>query len=183
MRKIVASHFVSLDGVAESPGEWTGPFFTPEVGSEVGRRMEAADTMLLGRRTYDEWAGYWPTKTPEDDPFAGFINSVEKVVVSTTLAAAEWANTTIVRGTSELVALRERPGKDVMINGSLTLTGSLIREGGLDELQLLVFPVLRGSGRRLLDGLGEVPLTLLDSRTLEGGVLSLVYAPRRFPSS
>ncbi len=178
MRKIVAGLFVSLDGVAEAPNRWVFPYMTDVVGQVVGASMETSDAMLLGRRTYEEWAGYWPDKTAEDDPYADYINSVPKHVVSTTLKTPlAWRNATLVTGDprTEIATLKQQPGKDIAVSGSISLVGWLLREGLLDELSLLVFPVVVGSGKRLFDGPNQVPLTLVQSRAFDNGVLSLRY--------
>ena len=92
MRKIVAGLFVSLDGVAESPNRWVFPYMNDETYQVVSANIEASDAMLLGRRTYEEWAAYWPGKTAQDDPYADYINTVQKYVVSTTLSDLSWRN-------------------------------------------------------------------------------------------
>ena len=180
MRKIVAGLFLSLDGVAESPDRFVFPYMTDEVGQVVGASMQASDTMLLGRRTYEEWAAYWPDKTAADDPYADYINNVPKQVVSTTLKAPlGWRNSNLIGGDvrEQLSQLKQQPGKEIAVTGSISLIGSLLREGLLDELSLLVFPVVVGSGKRLFDGPSQVPLKLIASRTFDNGVLSLRYAP------
>ncbi len=180
MRKIVAGLFISLDGVVESPNKWHFPHFNDEMGQEVGAQMTASDTILLGHRTYQEFAAYWPDKTAADDPFADYINNTPKVVVSTTLKTVEWRNSTLISGivAQELTRLRQQPGKNIGITGSGTLVQSLLREGLLDELRLQVHPIVVGTGRRLFDdGGAEVPLRLANSRTFKTGVLSLVYEP------
>jgi dihydrofolate reductase len=180
MRKIVAGLLVSLDGVAESPEKWTFPFFNDEVGQVIQSQMDASDAMLLGRRTYEEWAAYWPDKTAQDDPFADYINNAPKFVVSTTLKSVEWRNSTLITGdvAEELAKLKWQPGKDITISGSITLVGSLLRNRLLDELSLLLHPVVVGTGRRLFeDPAGHVPLKLMGSRVLSNGVLSLTYEP------
>jgi dihydrofolate reductase len=177
MRKVVAGLFMSLDGVAEAPNRFVFPFFSEEVGQAVGRNMDASDAMLLGRKTYEEWAAYWPDKTAEDDAFAPYINQIPKYVVSKTLSSVEWANSSLVSGdlVEAIGELKARPGKEIAVSGSITLVGSLLRQGLLDELSLMVFPVVVGSGKRLFEGEEQVPLRLLDSRTLDTGVLSLTY--------
>jgi dihydrofolate reductase len=173
---------MTLDGVVESPDKWSFPYFTDEVGQVIGGQMEASDTMLLGRRTYDEWADYWPDKTSKDDPFADYINNVPKVVVSTTLKSVEWRNSSLLEGefAEGITKLKEQPGKDIAMSGSVTLVGSLLKEGLLDELSLLVSPIAVGAGKRLFESeSGHVPLALVESRTLDNGVLALRYAPAK----
>ncbi len=141
--------------------------------------MEAADTVLLGRKTYEEWATYWPGKTAADDPFAEYINNTPKVVVSTTLESAEWPGTTLISSSvaEELNRLKQRPGKDIGISGSGTLVRSLLQAGLVDELELLVFPVVVGSGKRLFDGVTEpISLKLVSSQAFGKGVVQLRYA-------
>ncbi len=177
-RRIVAGLFMSLDGVCEDPGQWSMPYFNEQVGEIIGANMGTSDAMLLGRRTYEEWLGYWPGKTVEDDPFAGYINSVPKYVVSTTLTEPlSWAGSELIAGTDQIQKLKEQPGRDIVISGSLTLVGSLLEEGLLDELSLLVSPIALGSGKRLFESPKQVPLALVASRTLDNGVLALRYAP------
>jgi dihydrofolate reductase len=179
-RKLVAGLFLSLDGVAEAPNRWVFPYFTDEVGQEVGANMQAADTMLLGRRTYDEWAAYWPDKTASDDPYADFINSIPKHVFSTTLRPPlSWRNATLVGDNprEHVLQLKSQPGKDIAVSGSIGLIGWLLRENLIDELSLLVFPVLVGNGKRLFDGSDQVALKLAQSRSFENGVLALTYQP------
>jgi dihydrofolate reductase len=139
----------------------------------------AADTILLGRRTYEEFAAFWPNQ-PSDVEFANQINNTPKVVVSTTLETVEWQNSTLIEGdvVEQLSLLKRQPGKDISITGSATLVRSLLRDGLLDELRLLVHPIVVGSGRRLFeDGGGRVPLKLVNSRTFSTGVLYLTYEP------
>jgi dihydrofolate reductase len=180
MKRIVAGLFASLDGVAEAPNRWVFPYMTDAVGQVVGDNMQASDTVLLGRRTYDEWAAYWPGKTATDDPFADYINNVPKYVVSTTLREPlSWQNSTLIKGDvrTQIARLKDQSGKAISITGSMTLIGWLLRERLLDELSLLVFPVVVGSGKRLFDAPDQVSLNLVDSRTFDNGVLSLRYAP------
>lgn len=178
MRRIVSSLFLSLDGIAEAPNRFVFPYFDDEVGKEVGVSM-TADTVLLGRRTYEEWVTYWPGKTAAEDPFADYINPVRKIVVSTTLREATWENTSIARGLQpDIQAVKDEPGGGIAVHGSISLARSLLAAGLLDELRLLVFPIVVGSGKRLFDGSIEgMPLILVEGRRLPTGVLSLVYAP------
>ena len=179
MRKIVAGLFVSLDGVVEAPETWHFPYFNDEMGEVVASQMAGADTILLGRRTYEEFAAYWADKGSEVD-FADQINSIPKLVASTTLESVGWQNSTLIRGdvATELTRLKQEPGKDISITGSGTLVRSLLRDGVLDELRLLVHPIVVGTGNRLFpDGADRVPLKLRDSRTFSTGVLYLTYEP------
>jgi dihydrofolate reductase len=179
MRKIVAGFFISLDGVVEDPSKWHFPYFNDEMGAAVGAQMEESDALLMGRVMYQEWSAYWPGKTAEDDPFAGYINNVRKYVVSTTLDSADWENTTLLRGdfVEQITELKRQPGKNISLSGSTTLVRSLLRHGLLDELRLLVHPIVVGEGQRLFEDGHGIPLKLASSSTFETGVLSLIYEP------
>lgn len=179
MRKIVAGLFVSLDGVMEAPETWHFPYFNDEMGAAVTAQMDAADTMLLGRRTYEEFASFWPNQS-NDDPLAARMNNMPKIVVSTTLDAATWQNSTLIRENvaEALTRLKQQPGKQIGITGSATLVRSLLRDRLLDELWLMVHPIVVGGGKRLFpDGCDRAPLKLVSSQTLSTGVLSLMYQP------
>ncbi len=180
MRKIVAGLFMSLDGVFESPEQWHFPYFNDEMGEAVGSQMAGSDCMLLGRVTYDEFAAYWPAQTSDGEAgeMADFMNETPKYVVSSTLQAADWQNTTLIDGANaaaELTKLKQQPGKDISITGSGTLVRTLLRDGLLDELRLLVHPIVVGHGKRLFEEGDQIPLTLVDSKTFGTGVLALTY--------
>jgi len=178
MRKIVAGLFISLDGVVESPDKWHFPYFNDEMGQAVGAGMESADAILLGRRTYEEFAAVWPHQT--DDPGADFMNDTPKLVATTTLTSADWANSTILTGNlaDALAEHKQRSGKNIQVIGSPTLVRSLLREHLLDELELLVHPIVLGTGKRLFEDVhAQVPLTLVGSATFSTGVVKLTYAP------
>jgi len=176
MRKIVAGLFISLDGVIEDANEWTGPWFNAEVGQAVGSMIAAQDAMLLGRVTYDAFAAHWPHQTGE---MADTMNGTAKYVVSGTLKSADWQNTTVIprdHAAEQIAELKRQPGKNIGMTGSGTLVSWLLREGLLDELHLLVFPVVLGHGKRLFaDPGGKVPLKLTGSAAYETGVLNLTY--------
>ena len=183
MRKVTAGLFVSLDGVVESPEKWQLPYFNNEMGEAVGVAMAATDAMLLGRVTYQEFASYWPGVSSEDQPFADHMNNTPKYVVSTTLEEPlEWNNSTLIKGnvTQEITKLKQQPGKNIGITGSATLVQSLLQDDLLDELGLLVHPVVVGSGKRFFeDGGDQKGLKLVDSRTFSTGVVYLTYQPDR----
>jgi dihydrofolate reductase len=176
LRKIIASLFVSLDGVAEAPDTWHFPYFDDEMGSAVGAAMADSDAMLLGRVQYEQFAAYWPTS---EDEFAGFMNNQKKYVVTTTLTEATWNNTEIITGDvlGALRALKDSEGKDIAITGSLTLVRSLLKAGLLDRLQLFVHPLVLGKGARWFDGLQDVKLTLASAEAFGSGVINQVYTP------
>jgi dihydrofolate reductase len=180
MRKIVAGLYVSLDGVSESPEKWTFPYFNDEVEQVIASQMAETDAGLLGRRTYQEFAAYWPNQTADDNPLADQINNMPKFVVSTTLPSVEWQNSTLITGdvAQQLNRLKQQPGKNISVTGSATLVRWLLGEGLLDQLRLLLYPLVVGTGRRLFeDGGDEVGLRLVDSKPFSTGVVSLTYEP------
>jgi dihydrofolate reductase len=180
MRKVIAGLFVSLDGVVESPEKWHFEYFNDEMGRAVESQMAESDAMLLGRVTYQEFASYWPSVSAEEQPIAAFMNNTPKYVVSTTLDKAEWQNSTLIKGNvaQEITKLKQQPGRHIGITGSPTLVHSLLQGGLLDELRLLIHPVVVGSGKRLFKDGGELKrLKLVDSTTFSTGVLSLIYQP------
>jgi dihydrofolate reductase len=181
MRKIVAGLFISLDGVTESPQNWQMGLMDDEAGADVGRGMEEADTILLGRRTYEEFAGYWPNAAP-DDPFTQYINNTPKVVVSNTVTSSDWKNTTFISGdvSGQLRSLKEQDGKNIGMTGSVTLVRSLLRDGLLDELRLQLYPIVVGTGKHLFEeSIGQLPLKLIESKTTSKGIALLHYQPVR----
>jgi dihydrofolate reductase len=181
MRKVVAAEFLSLDGVMESPDKWHFPYFNDEMGEVIGEGFAASDAMLMGRVNYEEWAEYWPKQDPEENPVAAVMNDFRKYVVSMTLEEPlEWSNSTLIKGNvaEEIEKLKNQPGMDIAISGSATLVRSLLRYGLLDELKLMVHPILVGGGKRLFDEKAETkPLELVNSKTFSTGVLYLTYRP------
>ncbi|MGW6913319.1 dihydrofolate reductase family protein [Kitasatospora sp. NPDC054939] len=176
-RRIVAGLFISLDGVVESPEQWHFPYMDEEMGAAVGQMQAEADTLLLGRRTYESFAAVWPHQTGE---MADALNGIRKLVVSTTLESAEWNNSTVVSGdfVGAIKELKQQPGRNINLTGSISLTRSLLEAGLLDELRLLVHPVVIGSGLRLFpEGSAGAPLRLVRSSTFSTGVVDLSYQP------
>src|SRR5215217_7774182 len=181
MKKVTAGLFVSLDGVTESPEKWQLPYFNDEMGKAVGTAMAAADAMLLGRVTYQEFASYWPGVSSEDQPFADYMNNSAKYVASRTLEGPlEWNNSTLIKGNlvEEIARLKCQPGKNIGITGSVTLVRSLLEQDLLDELGLMIHPVVVGSGKRLFEEGGDPKkLKLVESKTFGTGVVYLTYQP------
>jgi dihydrofolate reductase len=178
MRKIKSYFFISLDGVVESPDQWHFPYFDDEMGEAVGAGFATADSMLMGRVLYDEWAEYWPEHG--DEPFGDVMNSMKKYVVSNSLQRAEWQNSEIVSGdvARKVTEIKSQEGGDITMSGSGTTARWLLRAGLLDELHLLVHPIVVGDGMARLFPADEakIPLRLLDVKTLGSGVLDLTYA-------
>jgi dihydrofolate reductase len=179
MRKILSGLFISLDGVTEAPNEWQFDNFDQDMMNELGAVIAQTDSVLLGRVTYQEWAGYWPTAT--DEPFASFINQVPKYVVSTTLDKVDWQNSTLIKGnlSQEITRLKQQPGKTIAVNGSPTLVQSLLQNDLIDELILMIHPVVVGRGKRLFtEGNSLKRMKLVSSKTSSTGVALLTYQPR-----
>ncbi len=185
MGRIVVTEFVSLDGVMEDPGGgesfkhggWT---FAIDRGEGNAFKLEetmATDALLLGRVTYEEFAQAWPSREGE---FADKLNSLPKHVVSSTLERPAWNNSSVLKGDldAEVAKLKERYDGDIVVHGSAQLTQALIEHDLVDELRLMVFPVVLGSGKRLFgESADKKRLELLETRTVGEGVLILTYAP------
>ncbi|MBA2714219.1 MAG: dihydrofolate reductase family protein [Rubrobacteraceae bacterium] len=180
MRKLIAFELVSLDGVVGAPDEWAFSYSDEEMDKEVAAGMDVSDALLLGRATYEEFASFWPNQ-PGGTQMVDYINSVRKYVVSTTLQEPlEWNNSTLIQDdvAEKIAILKEQPGKYITITGSITLVQSLLKARLLDELQLMVHPVVLGGGRRLFESGGDQEvLELVDSKTFNSGVVSLTYRP------
>jgi dihydrofolate reductase len=188
MGRIVVTEFVSLDGVVEAPGGGEGFVhdgwsFEFDRGDEGNRfkldETMASEALLLGRRTYEGFAAAWPSREGE---FADKFNSMPKYVVSSTLEGPEWSNTTVLRGdlAEEVSKLREAHQGDVVVHGSPQLVQGLLDAGLVDELRLMVFPVVLGTGKRLFGATSDKKaLRLARSEIVGDGVAILVYEPRR----
>jgi dihydrofolate reductase len=186
MGRIVVTEFVSLDGVVEDPGGsedfkyggWSFEFDRGDEGNEFKLdETRASAALLLGRVTYEGFAEAWPSREGE---FADLFNTMPKYVVSSTLTAPEWANSTVVGGADLVEAVsklkREADG-DVVVHGSVQLAQALIEHDLVDELRLMVFPVVLGTGKRLFGDPGEKKtLRLVDSKVVGDGVVILTYA-------
>ena len=183
MRKIIAGLFISLDGVVEAPDQWHFPYFNDEMGAAVGESLGQADTILFGRTTYDSFAGAWPEREAaggEDAGFAKTLGDDRKIVVSNQKLEFTWRNSEQLEGdlVEAVTALKNEPGGDIAMSGSVSVVRQLLAAGLLDELHLLVHPIAVRKGMRLFDeGEPTIPLKLVSSETFETGVLNLVYAP------
>jgi dihydrofolate reductase len=179
VRKIKSHFFISLDGVVESPDKWHFPYFDDEMGAAVSAGFATTDALLMGRVLYDEWAAYWPEHA--DQPFGDVMNSIKKYVVSNSLEFAEWQNSEIISGDAaaqKLTDLKAQDGGDITMSGSATTVRWLLREGLLDELNLLVHPIAVGNGLARLFPPDEpsISLKLLSAQSFRSGVLNLSYA-------
>ena len=192
MRRIVVFMSLSLDGVMQAPGRpdedrrggfehggWATPYADPEMGKAAGQSMATTGGLLFGRRTYEDFYGVWPNRT--DNPFTEVLNISPKFVVSRTLQAPlPWMNSTLLKGDAadSVATLKKEPGKDLVILGSGELVRSLMRSNLVDELTLLIHPLILGGGQRLFTESGSfAPLKLVDSKTTTTGVIISVYQP------
>jgi dihydrofolate reductase len=193
MRKIIVSEFVSLDGVMQAPGGaeedtdggfvhggWTGPYWHDDMGVALFEEINQADTLLLGRKTWQTHAEAFEPATGE--PFADLLNSLNKYVVSTTLKSADaWRNSRIISENvvDEIRKLKEQPGKDIYVDGSSVLVHTLAKADLVDEYHLLVFPIVLGSGKRVFPDGFYSGLKLTEAKPFPSGVVLMRYQPER----
>jgi dihydrofolate reductase len=190
MSKLVVTTFVTLDGVYQAPGGpdedrsggfeqggWLAPHFDEEGGAVMGEVFERAGSFLLGRKTYEIFASYWPHVTDEKHPVASRLNALPKYVASRSLEKAEWQGSTIIRDVpTEVAALKEEPGGELQVHGSGDLVHSLLEHRLVDVLNLLVFPVVLGAGKRLFpEGVAPTGLRPTESRMTGSGVVITSY--------
>jgi dihydrofolate reductase len=193
--RVVVNEFTSLDGVVQAPGGaeedtdggfahggWSAPYFDPDVmGPAIGEGMNTAEALLFGRRTWQGMAAAWPARA--GDPYADQMNAIKKYVVSRTLSERDltWNNTTLLpgdRGLDEVAELRARDGGDILIWGSASLVRSLLAAGLVDELNLMIEPILLGGGKRIFPEDGNArPLRLVKCVPAGTGVLVCTYRP------
>ena len=178
MRKLVAQTFITLDGVMEAPDKWQFPneLFGDDAAAYCLDAYETAGGLLLGRVTYEEFAGFWPTQG-DDDPFAKRINELPKYVVTRTLKALAWGPAEAINEIPAGVAkLKDGNGGDVLIVGSAQVVNGLAEAGLIDEYQLFVHPIIVGRGKRLFDpGLAPTLYTLTETKTFGTGIVVLTY--------
>ncbi len=194
MRKVIVSEFLTLDGVMQGPGSpdedrrggfdrggWQMPYFDDVFGREVSQGLEAAGGLLLGRVTYEIFAGYWPSAP--DDPMTATMNRLPKLVASTTLKEPlHWQNSSLVPGdiAEAIPKLKEEPGNDLVVIGSGGLARALMQHDLVDEYRLMVHPIVLGRGARLFGENGpRIPLRLVETTPSTTGVLLLTYEPER----
>jgi dihydrofolate reductase len=196
--KLTITTFLSLDGVMQGPGGpdedrsggfeqggWLVPYADDDMGRFVEDWFARADAFLLGRKTYEIFAAYWPRVTDEDDPVASRLNRLPKYVASNTLDKAEWTNTTLIKGNvaEEVGALKRRPGREMQVHGSGDFAQTLMEHGLIDEYRLWIYPVVLGQGKRLFPaGIESAALKLVDTKTTGTGVVVHVYEPAGKPA-
>jgi class 3 adenylate cyclase/dihydrofolate reductase len=195
MRRLIASEFVTLDGVMEAPGHeqhpdgknaWALRYAGDDQQRYKAEELFEAGAILLGRVTYEIFAAFWPA-APKDEGFANRMNSIPKYVVSESLRTAGWQNSIIIGGNpaEKIAELKQQSGGDILLLGSADLLNSLIKHDVIDEYRIMVFPVVLGSGKRLFrDATDITHLQLVDTRTFQSGVTVVAYRPTdRVPSS
>jgi dihydrofolate reductase len=191
--RLTLTTFVSLDGVMQAPGGpdedrsdgfeqggWLVPYADDDMGQAMAGFFDEADAFLLGRRTYEIFAGFWPKVTDPDDPIAGKLNNLPKYVPTRTLDEASWTCTTLLKGdlAEEVAELKAKPGRELQVHGSGNLAQALMQHGLVDEYRLLTYPVILGAGRRLFAaGAKPAALRFVDHRTTSTGVRIDVYEP------
>ena len=180
--RLVATEYLSLDGVFEEPGEWSGPWFNDEAVEFKSAELDATDAQLLGRKTYDGFAAAWPTMEGTGE-FGVKFNSMPKYVVSKTLKDPEWTGSKVISGdlAEQIGDLKKQPGGDLLLQGSGQLFNALMQMNLIDVYRFMVHPVVLGKGRRLFaEGAGQVPLELTEMKRFKTGIviLELVPAPK-----
>ena len=181
-RKVVAGYFLSLDGVAEAPDRFITAW-DDETDASGARLIATQDAVILGRRSYDEWAAFWPGS--QIQPFASFINAVPKYVATSSPLERAWANSRVIDGglVDFVRELKARPGGDIGVHGSLSVTRALLAADIVDELRLVIAPTIIGSGHRLFDGLPSVRLETIRGTASPRGHLLVDYRVVREASS
>jgi dihydrofolate reductase len=176
MRKIVVAEFITLDGVVEVQNEWLFPHWNEDIAKFKKEELFASDALLFGRETYDRFAQVWPGRK-DDQGFADRMNSYPKYVVSKSLQNPEWNNTHVIKENiaQEIAKLKETEGKDILIYGSSQLVNTLLQLQLIDQLQLLVYPIILGKGKRLFKDESEAKLDLVSSKPFSSGVVLLTY--------
>ena len=178
VRKVVVYELLSLDGVAEGPDRFFADW-DDAMDANLAAVIGTQDTVILGRRSYDEWAEFWPSS--DRQPFAAFINEVEKHVATSAPLDPDWSNATVIqRGLVEFVRdLKQQRGGDVGIHASISVANALLAADVVDELRLVIFPAIAGNGRRLLDGLPPIQLESIEHEVSPTGSLLVGYRVRR----
>jgi dihydrofolate reductase len=177
--RLVATEYVSLDGVFEEPGHWSGPWFNNEAGQFKWDELQATDALLLGRKTYEGFAAAWPTMEGTGD-FGVKMNTMPKYVVSSTLGEAEWAGSKLIKGNveDEVRKLKNQPGKDLLLSGSAQLFNAMMAADLIDLYRLMLHPVVLGKGKRLFTGeANKKALELTETKTFSTGIIVLEYVP------
>jgi len=183
LRTLAITQNVTLDGSVELLGDWFNPQGqagqdNSDLLEELHRQDSTADAFLAGRRTFEDLRGYWPEQSDDPTGITGYLNRVQKYVVSSTMTDPGWQNSAVLAGdpVEEVRALKERPGQDIVVTGSIRLCHAVIAAGLVDEFRLFVYPVVQGRGRRLFpDGFEVSDLRLLEAKAFRSGIAYLRY--------
>ena len=181
MRTLAITQNITVDGSIEMLGDWFDAQgqATADLLEELHRQDREADGLLVGRRTFEDLRGYWPKQSDDATGITDYLNEVQKYVVSSTMTEPDWENSTVLSGdpVDDIRALKEQPGRDIVVTGSITLCHALIEAGLVDEYRLFVYPVVQGRGRRLFpDGFEVAELKLLDAKAFRCGITYSRYA-------
>ena len=177
--RLVATEYLSLDGIFEEPGQWSFPFFSDQAAQFKWRELQSSDALLLGRKTYEGFAAAWPTMEGTGE-FGEKMNAMPKYVVSATLERADWSGSILVRGdlAAEIAKLKEQPGRDLLLSGSGRLLNGLNQANLIDLYRFMVHPIVLGKGARLFaDGIDQTVLELTHHEVLDSGIVILEYQP------
>lgn len=180
--RLVATEYVTLDGVSEEPGHWSFPFFNEEASQFKWRELQASDALLLGRNTYEGFAAAWPKMEEQAGEFGVRMNTMPKYVVSSTLSKLDWPGSQLLKGDpiQEIRKLKDKPGKDLLLSGSMQLFNALINEDLIDIYRLMVHPIVLGKGKRLFPGpVDQRVLELVETQKFATGIVILEYRPAK----
>jgi dihydrofolate reductase len=178
VRTLAITQNITVDGSIEMLGDWFDPQGQADADNadlleELHRQDRGVDAFLVGRRTFEALRGYWPDLSDDPTGISDYLNRVRKYVVSSTMTDPQWQNSTVLSGhpVEEVRALKEQPGQDIVVTGSITLCHALIDAGLVDEYRLFVYPVVQGRGRRLFpDGFESPRLSLLEAKAFRSGI-------------
>ena len=181
MRSLVVIENITLDGRIEMLDDWFSPLPSGDEGLAEDERevQEQFDAVLLGRRTYQDFEGYWPKQTDDTTGITDYLNRTQKYVLSSTLSDPEWQNTTVLRGglQEEVAALKDLPGKDISLAGSVSVATALVGTGLVDEYRLMVYPYVQGRGRRLFEDEAPAGMEVFDTKLFRSGVVRMRFRP------
>ncbi len=179
--RLVATEYLSLDGVFEEPGHWSGPMFNEEAGQFKWAELQASDALLLGRRTYEGFSAAWPTMKGTGE-FGVKMNTMPKYVVSSTLDKVDWPGSKLLKGhvPDEIRKLKQQPGKDLLLSGSAQLFNALMKENLIDLYRLMVHPIVLGKGARLFAGdAAQRRLDLKEIKRFATGIVVMEFEPAK----
>jgi dihydrofolate reductase len=181
--RLVATEYISLDGVFEEPGHWSGPFFNDEAGQFKLNELQASDALLMGRHTYEGFSKAWPGMTGTGE-FGEKMNSMPKYVVSSKLDKVDWSGSKLITGdvAEEVRTLKKQPGQDLLLSGSAQLFNALMRENLIDLYRFMLHPIVLGKGKRLYAAdTDQRILELAETKTFKKGIVILEYVPAERP--